>query len=123
MAKNPKDRYRQIIGAWGEGQAAGFLNVNGLEIIEKNYRTPEGEIDLIAKEGDEWVFVEVKTRTNLNYGFPEEAVTDEKMEHLSAAAELYLLDHPEVQNWRIDVIAVQGKPGKSDPEFDWFKDA
>ena len=123
MAKQEKDRYRQIVGAWGEHQAAGFLLANGLQVLEKNYRTSEGEIDLIARDGDEIVFVEVKTRTNLNFGFPEEAVTEEKLEHLTTAAELYLLEYLEEQDWRIDVIAIQGKPGDESPEFEWFKDA
>lgn len=123
MAKREKDHYRQIIGAWGEHQAAGFLLEHGLQILEKNFRTSEGEIDLIAKDGDEIVFVEVKTRTNQNFGFPEEAVTDEKLEHLNAAAELYLTEHLDAVDWRIDVIAIQGKPGEESLEFEWFKNA
>ena len=85
MGRQEKDRYRQIIGAWGEDQAASFLLENGLQIVGRNYRTPDGEIDLIALEGNTVVFVEVKTRTNMNFGFPEESVTEEKLDHLSGA--------------------------------------
>jgi len=118
-----KDRYRQVIGAWGEDQAAEYLVKNGLKILQRNYRSREGEIDLIASDGDTLVFVEVKTRTNDAYGFPEEAVTEEKMEHIYNVAEEYLADHLEIEAWRIDVIAIQGKPDAAEPQFEWFKDA
>ena len=123
MGRQEKDRYRQIIGAWGEDQAASFLLENGLQIVGRNYRTPDGEIDLIALEGNTVVFVEVKTRTNMNFGFPEESVTEEKLDHLSGAAEEYLAGHLEFEDWRIDVVSIQGKPGATDIEFEWFKDA
>lgn len=123
MVQKAKDRYRQVIGAWGEDQAAEYLAKNGLKILQRNYRSLEGEIDLIASDGDTLVFVEVKTRTNDTYGFPEEAVTEEKMEHIYGAAEEYLAEHLDIEAWRIDVIAIQGKPDEADPQFEWFKDA
>ncbi len=122
MEKLSNSGYKQILGAWGESQAAEFLTKNGLQIIAKNFRTSQGEIDLIAKEGDVLVFVEVKTRSNLKFGFPEEAVTDKKVEHLLAAAETYLLENLDVQKWRMDVVAVLGKPGLRIPEIKWFTD-
>ncbi len=123
MAQKEKDRYRQVIGAWGEDQAAEYLIKQGLTILERNYRTREGEVDLIARDGDTLIFVEVKTRTNQEFGYPEEAVTEEKIEHIHNVAEDYLVEHLEVTDWRIDVIAIQGKPGSQDPEFEWFQDA
>jgi putative endonuclease len=123
MAQKEKNRYRQIIGAWGEDQAAEYLIKRGLTILERNYRTRDGEIDLIASDGNSLIFVEVKTRTNLEFGYPEEAVTKEKLEHIHNAAEDYLVQHLEVTDWRIDVIAIQGKPGSQEPEFEWFQDA
>lgn len=122
MARSEKNNYRQIIGAWGEKQAADFLSLHGVPVVARNYRTSAGEIDLIAKEGNELVFVEVKTRSSLNYGYPEEAVTAQKIEHLLEAAESYLLEHLEIQTWRMDVIAIQGKPGAENPVIEWFKD-
>jgi putative endonuclease len=123
MAQKEKNRYRQIIGAWGEDQAAEYLIEHGLSILQRNFRTSDGEIDLIASENDTLVFVEVKTRTNDHYGFPEEAVTEEKMDHLYTVVEEYLSEHLEVENWRIDVVAIQGKPGEDKPEIEWFQDA
>jgi putative endonuclease len=123
MGEKEKDRYRQIIGAWGEDQAAEFLIKKGLTILERNYRAQQGEVDLIALENNVLVFVEVKTRTNDTFGYPEEAVTEEKMDHLYGAAEEYMADHLEIENWRIDVIAIQGKPGSDEPQIDWFKEA
>jgi putative endonuclease len=99
-----------------------YLQRQGLEIIEKNYHTRMGELDIIAKEGEEFVFIEVKTRTNLESGFPEEAVTDEKMEHLIEAVESYLDKHNFAHSWRMDVLAIIGCPGSKSVQFEWFKD-
>ena len=107
--------HRQRIGGWGERVAAGFLERQGYRILARNVRTPHGEIDLVAQPaGGGLVFVEVKTRTNTSFGLPEEAVDARKLEHLFRAAEAYLLDRPELAalDWRIDVIAIQGKPGE-----------
>ncbi|MHC1741140.1 MAG: YraN family protein [Anaerolineaceae bacterium] len=117
------DHYRQYIGRWGEDQAALYIVNNGLEVLEKNYRVAEGEIDLIAKENDILVFIEVKTRTSGDFGFPEEAITEKKLEHIHEVVEKYLASHSENSNWRIDVIAIQGKPGSKDIQIEWFKDA
>lgn len=101
--------HNQTIGKWGENQAEEFLVRKGYEIVDKNYRTPEGEIDLICQHDGDLVFVEVKTRSNTNMGYPEEAVTAEKWSHLVSTAELYLADHPDTnQNWRVDIIAIIG---------------
>ncbi len=113
---------RQVLGRWGEGLAAEFLVARGLEILSKNFRTPDGEIDLIAKKGDDLVFVEVKTRRNTLYSYPEEAINDEKIEHLESAAGWYLLQHPEYENnWRLDVVTVIGTPDTGEPRVDWFE--
>jgi putative endonuclease len=123
MAQKEKNRYRQMIGAWGEDLAAQFLINKGLKIIQRNFRTREGEIDLIALDGETLLFVEVKTRTNTEFGFPEEAVTDEKLDHLYEAAEEYLAEHLEYENWRVDVVAIKGKPDSDEPQFEWFQNA
>jgi len=71
------------VGNWGEEIAAVYLERNGYSIIDRNFYTPEGEIDLIAlreeKEERILIFVEVKTRTSEKYGYPEEAFTRKKM--------------------------------------------
>lgn len=122
MAKIEKDNHRQIFGAWGETQAAAYLEKHGLQILARNYRTSKGELDIIARDGDALVFIEVKTRKNLDFGYPEEAVTPTKIGHLLEAAESYLLGHLEEQSWRLDVIAIEGRQGQDDPEIEWFQD-
>lgn len=110
---------RQQVGRWGEAVASRFLEKRGYQILARNARTPYGEIDLVARQKDGClVFVEVKTRTNAVFGYPEEAVDARKLKHMVAAAEAYWLafleQHPEITgdpSWRIDVIAVQGRPG------------
>ena len=105
---------KQRIGRWGEAVAMYYLEQRGYRVIARNVRTGRGEIDLIAcHESGVLVFVEVKTRTNEHFGLPEEAVDARKLEHLFRAAEAYLLESSEHagKDWRIDVIAIQGKPG------------
>jgi putative endonuclease len=111
--------HRQSLGRWGESLAAEYLSEHGYTILEKNVRTPYGEIDLVAiqfhqdcdRPGDDQavtVFVEVKTRQSAAYGLPEESVTHRKQVHLISAAQSYLQEHPELDaSWRIDVIAIQ----------------
>ena len=95
-------------GARGEAIAADYLASKGYTILARNVRTPYGEIDCIARDGDTLVFVEVKTRTGDAFGAPEEAVTAQKRRHLCRAALHYLqsgdgLDLP----CRFDVLAVR----------------
>jgi putative endonuclease len=114
---------RQRVGKWGESAAARYLERQGYNILARNVRTAYGEIDLVARQAQgEFVFVEVKTRTGLGFGYPEEAVDARKMVHLISSAQAYMLglvQHTEQlpqgeDHWRIDVIAVLGKPGDLD---------
>jgi putative endonuclease len=128
-------KHRQVLGRWGEDQAVSYLVGLGYEILARNARTPYGEIDLVARQAfnsapgmeppDQLtVFVEVKTRTTLAYGLPEESVTRRKQAHLLASAQAYIQDHPELDgDWRIDVIAVQRKPGRQAPSIYHFENA
>jgi putative endonuclease len=106
---------RQIQGKAGEDLAASFLEQNGFKIIKRNYRFERGEIDLIAEEGDELVFVEVKARRSTAFGTPEDAVTEEKQEQVHAVAEGYLFEH-DIDNrpCRFDVVAIEFKNDKAD---------
>lgn len=111
------------MGQWGESIATSHLLGQGYKIVERNVRTQAGEIDVIAEKDGQVVFIEVKTRSNSHTAYPEEAITDEKLEHMLDCAELYLVEHPGIgENWRIDVIAVIGNPGSSSPQIEWFED-
>jgi putative endonuclease len=106
---------RKTTGMIGEKLAADFLTRQGYEIIGKNYRCKEGEIDIIAKDGEFLVFVEVRAKNNRNFGSPEESVTARKKAHLRNAAARYLENHDNLlPEWRIDFVAVElngaGKP-------------
>lgn len=114
---------RQALGRWGETLAADFLVQKGYSILERNVRTPYGELDLVARQGKVLVFVEVKTRSSRAFGLPEEAVTSRKQAHLLAAAQHYLQDHPALEgDWRVDVIAIERCFGQS-PAIVHFENA
>lgn len=99
-------------GQIGERSAERELRRMGYQIITRNYRTRRGEIDLVAKDGDTLVFVEVKTRLGGAYGTPEEAITSKKQAHLVSAARSYLQETgADNAEWRSDVVIIQ--PGKA----------
>jgi putative endonuclease len=111
----------QKIGNWGESVTAGYLEERGYSVVARNIRTPYGEIDIVAQKDGFTIFVEVKTRTSSSLGPPEISVTPRKQEHMLAAAEHYASEN-EIDNWQIDVIAVEGKPGNQ-PDFTHFENA
>jgi putative endonuclease len=99
---------RKTTGIIGERLAADFLTKQGYEIIEKNYRCKEGEVDIIAKESDCLVFIEVRAKNSLMFGSPEESVTPRKKEHLRNVAARYQQTHECLPvQWRIDFVAVE----------------
>ena len=99
---------RRDTGILGEKLAKGFLKKQGYRIKETNYRCPEGEIDIVAKHKDHLVFIEVRTKTGLEFGSPEESITPTKMGRLRAVASHYRQTHNDLPPlWRIDVVAVE----------------
>ncbi len=99
---------RQDTGALGEKLARDYLKKKGYEILETNYRCPRGEIDIIAQHDSCLVFVEVRTKTSLAFGTPEESITGAKMDHLRNSAQYYRQTHHKLPaSWRIDVMAVE----------------
>ena len=109
------DAARQGLGRTGERLAAEELSRRGYHILEKNFRCSYGEIDLVAEDAQDLIFVEVKTRRGSAYGLPEEAVTLRKQRKIVQVASYYLDLHTcSERSWRIDVVAVQldkgGKP-------------
>src|SRR5205085_498951 len=107
LAKQKKTA-RQGLGRTGERLAAEALVRQGYRIREQNFRCAYGEIDLVAEDEQEIIFVEVKTRRGSAYGLPEEAVTVRKQQKLVQVASYYLDLHAcSERAWRIDVVAVQ----------------
>jgi putative endonuclease len=106
----PRDRgpRRRRFGDFGERVAASHLEAKGYEILERNWSTREGEIDLIASRGSDLVFVEVRSRQGRSFGLPEESITGRKASHVRAAAAAYTQLHPEAPaNQRIDVVVLE----------------
>lgn len=95
-------------GAGYEALAARWLQERGYEILERNYRCRQGEIDLIARDGRYLVFVEVKYRSRTGAGHPAEAVDARKQERISRTAFYYCYAHgiPETQACRFDVVSI-----------------
>jgi putative endonuclease len=115
---------KQALGRWGEDLAAEYLSAKDYTIIGRNVRTDYGELDLVARKDGITVFVEVKTRSSTKYGYPEEAITENKRTHLLESAQAFLQDHPEYDgDWRIDVLTIQKASTKVAPEITHFENA
>ncbi len=99
---------RRRLGQWGENVAALHLEGAGYVIVGRNWRCRGGEIDLIARDGETVVFVEVKTRRGNNFGAPEEALTPRKAQKLMTLGQQYIADHElDDVDWRVDLVAVE----------------
>ena len=95
------------LGTLGETLAANYLSQQGFQILERNYRCRLGEVDLIAKEGDILVIVEVKTRQSLQYGLPCESITETKIQHIRRTALQYAQSRGLLEcDFRFDVVEV-----------------
>lgn len=98
---------RRVLGADGETRAASWYEGQGYEVVARNWRCREGELDLVVRKGTELVFVEVKTRTTDRFGSPVEAVTVTKQRRLRALAVRYLHDTgARAGTMRFDVVAI-----------------
>jgi putative endonuclease len=114
-------KHNQRIGKWGEDAAVQHLTERGSEVIARNARTPYGEIDIVARQGDVTIFVEVKTLISSKNFFPEQHVTARKRDHMLACAEHYAAENA-IDHWQIDVISIEGKP-PSKPVITYFENA
>lgn len=102
-------RQKDTLGKKGETQACLYLKKKGFKIIAKNYKNAIGEIDIIAKDKDYIVFVEVKTRMSRAFGDPLEVINQEKRNKIRNIATMYLKERKQLEsNCRFDVIAVLG---------------
>lgn len=93
-------------GILGEWQAARYVRRQGMRILARRYRTAHGEIDLIARDGDTLVFIEVKSRPRGAIGEGVRAVGADKRRHMAYAAQCYLLSHGPADKVRFDVIEI-----------------
>jgi putative endonuclease len=103
----------RLTGIKGEELAVTFLKRKGYRILQRNFKTPVGEIDIIAEEGNTLVFVEVKTRTDDSFGHPFEAVDFRKKEKLRKVALSYLKQCKKELPSRFDVLSIEMDRGKS----------
>ncbi|MBL7684334.1 MAG: YraN family protein [Flavipsychrobacter sp.] len=109
-------------GIKGEHIAENFLLKKGYKILHTNWRWGRKEVDIIAEKGDMVVMVEVKTRRNFQFGFPEEAVTQRKRTHLKELAVAFFEANNQYQNVRFDIVSVILK-GREVVEIVHFEDA
>ncbi|NOZ30193.1 MAG: YraN family protein [Chloroflexi bacterium] len=98
---------RRGLGDTGESLAARELARRGLTIVARNWRCAQGEIDLIARDGDTLAIVEVRTRRGRTYGTPEESITPTKQARLIQLAQMYVAEIGWEGPWRIDVVAIE----------------
>lgn len=105
-----EEKNKRKLGARIEQEVKNYLLVHGFDILEMNYRCRQGEIDIIAKDQEYYVFIEVKYRKTLEYGTPQEAVGIAKQKRICGAAKYYLYSHNlgEFTPVRFDVAAVMG---------------
>lgn len=99
--------HNKEIGQFGEEEVCKYLDKNNYNIICRNFLSRNGEIDIIAKDKDEYVFIEVKTRMSKKYGNPVEAVNYNKRKHILSSAKYYIFKNSlENKNIRFDIIEV-----------------
>ena len=101
-------RAKDAVGRYGERVAASYLTSAGWEVVDRNWRGPSGELDIVALHGEDLVVVEVKTRSGDGFGHPAEAVTPVKLARLRRLAAQWLDAHDlHPRSVRVDVIAVR----------------
>lgn len=102
-----------------------MLDSKGYQVLERNFRTPYGEIDLVALKDECLLFIEVKTRSSQVFGYPEQAVDSRKGLHLVQCAEWYMQNNPAAAtSYRIDVVALTVNPKNWDEySLEWFENA
>ena len=114
-----KNFYKKLLGRVGEKKAVDFLKKKGYKILETNYKTHIGEIDIIAQDEDVTVFIEVKTRSGGEYGSPSQAVNSKKQEKYFKVATEYLLRNDKTDvPCRFDVVEIEN--GEINLIFDAF---
>ncbi|MDX1994158.1 MAG: YraN family protein [bacterium] len=119
----PSPKSTQDTGRRGEALAAAYLLENGYVILTRNWRSPKGELDIVAKQGETLVFVEVRTRHSLTTETAFASILPAKRTHIVSAVHGYLQQHQlESAPWRVDVVAV-ALPYRASPIIDHVEDA
>lgn len=118
MPDSPQDVHKKVLGRKGEKLVEKYLIKRGFQILKRNYRTPFGEADIVARDADEIVFVEVKTRENELFGTPREAVGETKQKRYRQIAKFYWKEDGEEPNARFDVAEVY-----ADGKIEYYKNA
>jgi len=112
---------KDALGRRGERLAEQYLTEAGLRILDRNWRCPQGEIDLVAREGDQLVVVEVKTRSSTAFGHPLEALTAVKLARLRRLAAAWCAaNRPRTAGIRVDAVAVIA-PRVGEPEIEHLR--
>ena len=115
---------RVKLGRLGEGLAGRFLRELGYEILTTNYRCRQGEVDIVARDGEEVVFVEVRTRRSQGFGTPQESLTRPKIRRLVATCQDYLQGYGGADiNWRIDLVSIRLDQGNQVEDIDHLRHA
>jgi putative endonuclease len=101
-------RARVKLGQRGEELAAQVLSQQGYEIVDRNWRCQEGEVDIVARRSGSWAFFEVRTRRGRRFGAPEESLSSAKEQRMADVALAYLIETGEADpDWRIGFVAVE----------------
>lgn len=117
-------KYNKLLGAFGEDLACNYLESKGYRILERNFNCKVGELDIIAMEGDNLVFIEVKSRTSTGYGNPSEAVSYTKQKRIVKAALFFMTKHKLFDYMsRFDVIEVMTDGTKENSSINLIKNA
>lgn len=115
---------RRKLGDWGEEKALRYLIDQGYQLLTRNWRTREGEIDLVMNLDSTIVFIEVKTRKTDRFGSPEEGITCGKQERLRKTCRAYLQENEdENRDWRIDVVAIEATSMGEITRLDHYENA
>ena len=109
--------YRKKLGNWGENLALEYLTSKGYELLERNFHSRYGELDLIMSVDNFLVAVEVKTRRSKKYGFAEYSITKKKIQAIADTMTVYLENNSELdQAWQIDLVVIESF-GTEKPEI------
>lgn len=104
-------RAKDALGRMGEDVAARHLESEGFVVLERNWRCDEGELDILARDGDTLVVCEVKTRSSTRYGTPFEAITERKLHRLERLGMRWMREHGvRPRRMRVDIVSVLAPP-------------